>query len=158
MNDLSFEIKTSVNFFKKLLEDYEEFCLNKTSSRIALNCAMTTWHLTEWVYNEFSNQFLSEFGNLIPFQKEIKQQCPSFQIMRDLANGTKHYVLTRHNPIVKETELHKGSFSNAFSRSFNISRLEIELKDGSRLYFEDEILKTIVFWRQYLQSKLDLRI
>ena len=158
MSDLSFDIKTTSDFFKKLLEDYKDFCADKTSSRTALNCAMTAWHLTDWTYNEFNQKLSSQFGTLSLFQQYIKQQCPSLQIMHDITNGTKHYLLTRHRPIIKKTKLHKGAFSSGFSRGFDISTLYIELDDGTKIYFEDEIEKTITFWTQYLKSTFNLTI
>src|SRR5438128_8277243 len=114
MNDLSFDIKTSKDFFKKLLDDYADFCIDKTSSRVALNCAMTAWHLTEWTYNEFYKILSDQFTTLSVFQQDLKRQCISLQIMHDLANGTKHYLLTKHDPIIKESNLHKGAFDNSF--------------------------------------------
>jgi len=158
MNELSFNIKTTADFFQKLLQDYDEFCKDRTSSRVALNCAMTAWHLTEWSYNEFCQQLSSQFQTLAIYQQDIKQQCSSLQIMHDLANGTKHYLLTRHKPIVKETTLDKGSFSSDFSRDFDISTLDIELNDGTKIYFEDEMEKVISFWTKYLQSTFNLTI
>jgi hypothetical protein len=158
MNDLSFNIKISIDFFNKLLEDYNEFLSDEISSRIALNCAMTAWHLTDWIYNEFNNMFHNQFPTLPLFQQDIKRQCPSLQIMHDLANGSKHYLLTRHQPIVKETNLHEGPFSREFSREFDTTTLEMELNDGTKIYFEDEIEKVINFWRQYFQSTLQISI
>lgn len=158
MNELSFNIKTTADFFQKLREDYEEFCKDKTSSRVALNCAMTAWHLTEWSYNEFNQQISSQFSTLASYQQGLKRQCSSLQIMHDLANGTKHYLLTRHQPVVKETNLHQGGFSSDFSRDFDISTLDIELNDGTKIYFEDEIETSINFWRQYLTSTFNLII
>lgn len=152
MSDLSFNIKTSKDFFKKLEEDYLEFYSDKTSSRVALNCAMTSWHLTEWIYNEYNSLLVSDFATLATFQNNIKRQCPSLQIMHDIANGTKHYLLTRHRPIIRDTTLHQGGFSSGFSRDFNISTLDIELYDGTKIYFEDEIKTTIIFWKQYLNE------
>ena len=78
--------------------------------------------------------------------------------MRDLANGTKHYQLTRENPLVKRTELHRGVFSKEFSREFDTSHLKITLGDGTKIYFEDEIKKVISFWTQYLESTLNIII
>jgi len=158
MSDLSFDIKTSEDFFKKLQEDYKEFCIDKTSSRVALNCAMTAWHLTEWIYNEYNSQLISNYSTLTAFQIDIKRQCPSLQIMHDIANGTKHYLLTRHRPIIKDTTLHQGAFSSDFSRDFDISTLDIELNDGTKIYFEDEIETSINFWIQYLNSTFNLTI
>lgn len=158
MNDLSFSIKKPEDFFKKLQEDYIEFCKDKTSSRVALNCAMTAWHLTEWIYNEYNSQLIHSFQKLSDFQSFIKVQCPSLQIMHDIANGTKHYRLTRHNPIIKNTNLHQGEFSNDFNRDFDISTLDIELNNGKMIFFEDEIEISISFWAQYLQSTFNLTI
>lgn len=45
MTDFSFNIKISKDFFAKLLADYEDFVTDKTVSRTALNCTITTWHL-----------------------------------------------------------------------------------------------------------------
>lgn len=151
MSDLSFSIKTSKDFFEKLKDDHQEFCKDKTSSRVALNCALASWHLSEWVYNEFNSKLVSDFPSLVDFQRYIKERCPSLQIMHDIANGTKHYLLSRHRPIIKETNLHQGEFSSDFSRDFNISTLNIDLNDGTKKYFEDEIEQSILFWSSYLK-------
>lgn len=152
MSDLSFGIKSSKDFFQKLQDDYSDFCKDKTSSRIALNCAMTSWHLTEWIYHEYNTQLISTFPEIYAFQAQIKKMCPSLRILHDIANGTKHYLLTKHVPVIKETNLHQGAFSNDFSRDFDISTLDIELKDGSKIYFEDEIEKAVLFWKEYFKS------
>ena len=158
MNDLSFDIKTSKDFFNKLLTDYDEFSSNTTSSRVALNCAMTAWHLTEWIYSEFNQSLCNHFTTLALYQQDLKRQCTSLQIMHDLANGTKHYLLTKHRPIVKETNLHQGTFDRTFDRTFDTSTLKIELNDGTKIYFEDEIKKAINFWKQYLQLTFQITI
>jgi len=150
MNELSFDIKNSRDFFLKLEEDYEEFCRSRTSSRIALNCALTAWHLTDWIYNEYKLLLLDTHPKFVDFQNWVKSQCESLQIMHDIANGTKHYLLTKHVPIVDKTAFHQGEFSDEFSREFNTSSLNIELKDGNKIYFEDEIEKAISYWREYL--------
>lgn len=158
MSNLSFNIKTTSDYFKKLIEDYKEFCKDKTSSRAALNCAISAWHLTEWTYNEFQFQMSNQFTTLGLYQKYIKAQCPSLQIMHDLTNSTKHFVLKRHKPIIKDTTLNLGSFSNDFSRDFDISTLNIELNDETKSCFEDEIETAINFWMKFLQSNFNIVI
>jgi len=91
MNQLSFEIRTTEDFFRKLMDDYSEFQENITSSRLAINCAMTAWHLTEWIFYEFYNIPSSSFNSVSAFQQDIKRQCYSLQIMHDLTTGTKHF-------------------------------------------------------------------
>jgi hypothetical protein len=158
MNELNFDIKTSRDFFLKLKEDYKDFCNNTTSSRIALNCALTAWHLTEWVYNEYNSILQTTYPKLFDFQSWIKSQCTSLQVMHDIANGTKHYLLTRHTTVIEKTNLHQGAFSSDFSRDFDISALDITLKDGAQINFEDEIEKSIEFWKQYLNSQFNLSV
>jgi hypothetical protein len=43
---MNFDIKTTQDFFKKLLADHKEFCEDKTNSRKALNCTSGAWHIT----------------------------------------------------------------------------------------------------------------
>ena len=147
MSDLSFDIKTSEDFFKILLDDHNEFYANRTSSRHALHCAIIAWHMTEWVNKEFEPQLSEDL-----FKKKMVQQCPSLEIMRNLANGTKHNKRSSESQTIKGTELHLGVFSKEFSRKFETSHLKIELRDGRNIYFEDEIQKVISFWTEYLHS------
>lgn len=155
MNDLSFEIKTAKDFLEKLKEDYAEYCKNGTSSRIALNCAMTAWHLTDWFYNEYYSVLSVEFSKLPIYQEEMKRKCPPLQIMHDITNGTKHYLLKRHTPEIKSTKLHKGSFDHSFDRSFDISTLDIEMNNGKKVYFEDVIKTVVDFWEDYFQNNFE---
>lgn len=153
INNLSFDIRTSVDFFQKLKEDYSEFMKDKTSSRIALNCAMTAWHLIEWVFHEYNTN-----KKLDNFQNEIKNKCSSMQIMKDISNGTKHYLLTKSKPEIKKTSLSKGSFDNGFNRDFDISTLDVEYNDGTEVFFEDEIENVIDFWENYFKTELSVNI
>lgn len=158
MNDLSFDIQTSEDFLRKLIEDYEEFKLNPLSSRIALNCAMTSWHLSEWIFYEYNQIFAAKFSNEKLYQAHIKQLCPSLQIMHDLTNGTKHYKLKSHKPIVSESNIHNGAFSREFSREFDVSYLYLLLNDGTKLAFEDEMESVMTFWKQYFVSNFGVTV
>lgn len=158
MNNLSFNIKKPIDFLNKLREDYGEFCNDDTSSRIALNCAMTAWHLTDWVFNEYNSTISINFPTLASYQEDMKVRCPSLQIMHDVTNGTKHYELKRHIPEVKETKLHQGAFDKSFDRSFDTSSLDVEMKDGRKIYFEDEIGNVVEFWEDYFQNVLKIKL
>jgi hypothetical protein len=118
---------------------------------------MTAWHITDWCYHEFNSFLNASYPKLSLFQKSIKSQCPSLQIMHDITNGSKHYLLTMHKPIIKSTDLYNGEFSNEFSNEFDISILEIELKNETKIYFEDEIKKSVHFWLTYLRETFSLQ-
>jgi hypothetical protein len=49
-----FDIVTSYDFLAKLEEDYDDFVKEPHSSRLALNCAITAFHLHEWVWGDWS--------------------------------------------------------------------------------------------------------
>ncbi|OJX28854.1 MAG: hypothetical protein BGO86_00180 [Chryseobacterium sp. 36-9] len=153
MNKFSFDIKTSDDFYNKLKEDYNEFCTKETSSRIALNCAMTAWHLSEWIYNEYRSTKLISF-NKFEFHENIKLKCPSLQIMQDLSNGTKHTKITKYTPNVTNTEKHEGTFDYTFDFTFDTSSLNIELANGTKTEFSVEMQKCIDFYESYFSNFL----
>lgn len=150
MNKLSFGIKSSKDFLNKLIADFDGYLESGNSSRIALNCAMTSWHLTEWIYHEFD--FKNQYSNEYKFQQHIKGLCSSLQIMHDLSNGTKHFKLKTHKPEVKETERKVGAFDNTFDFSFERTMLKIVMPKNKILVFDNELKKTIDFWTDYLNK------
>ena len=144
---LSFAITNSEQFLSKLLEDYEDFKNDNTSSRHAINCAMTAWHLTDWIYFEMG---YDKTYKLFEFQEYMKKTCPSLQIMQDITHGSKHFHLKQHQPKIEETKLHHGAFNKSFNRSFDISTLKIEMKDGTQTYFEDDLKLVVDFWKTFM--------
>ena len=48
-----FDIITSRDFLEKLEGDFADFSEAPHSTRLALNCAMTAYHLHEWVWGEW---------------------------------------------------------------------------------------------------------
>lgn len=144
----SFDIKTSEDFYKKLLEDYKDFVDEKTSARVAINCAMTAWHLIDWIAAE-KELAKSELSSL---KYEFKNQCPSLKTMQDISNGSKHCNITEYTPSTCDTKKHIGDFNNGFNNDFDITRLTIVYKDGSNMRFEDEIEKVILFWNKYFKD------
>lgn len=146
MGSFSFEIKNSEDFYNKLREDVSEFMKDTLSSRIAINCAMTAWHLTEWVYHEY---YPLNYKNEQEFQSSIKSICPALQTMKDVANGTKHSVL-KYKPEVEKTGIHNGDFDPAdFSDDFDVSRLIIIKRDGTVLDFIDELSTVLQYWETF---------
>lgn len=116
---------------------------------------MTAWHLSEWIFWEFEKQNFtnhqSQKKNVREFQDRVIAICPSIKLMNDIADGSKHYKLNSSRGI--KTKMHGGSFSQAFSRAFDISVLLIIHPDGTELYFEDEIEKAVNFWKDYFVNR-----
>lgn len=151
MNTLSFEIKTSKDFLEKLIFEVSEYEKQLSSSIHALNAAMTAWHLIEWIYHEYD--YHVAYPRINDFIQEIKQKYPKLQIMHDIANGTKHFQLNNHIPQVDETKLRKGSFSDDYSRDYDISRLQVVFQ-GKTYEFINELESVRDFWIEYLNNEL----
>ena len=150
MPKMSFNIRSSKDFYKKLLDDYTEYKKDRVSSGRALNCAMVSWHLSEWVANEEMPG--AKYSEIKEKVNDFIKKCPSLSIMKDIANGSKHFNITRYEPAIDKTHLHHGDFNADFSHDFDISTLVITMKDGEKKYFEIEIEIVINFWKEFFDE------
>jgi hypothetical protein len=48
-----FDILNSREFYNKIIEDFQEFDREQSSARLAINCALSAYHLTEWVWGDW---------------------------------------------------------------------------------------------------------
>ncbi len=157
--NFSFDIRTPADLLKKLHEEYQEFLNNPVSSRHAVNCAVTAWHLIEWVWASHKQKMMTLSQSIkkeADFKQYISLRCPEIETMQAIANGTKHFKVDKRSggSNVKAARIHRGGFSQEFSREFDISLLEIELADGSTLVFDDTIKTVVEFWDSFFQTHL----
>src|SRR6516164_927661 len=94
-----FDITTSRDFLGKLKADFEDFTREPHSARLALNCAITAYHLHEWVWGDWLQGDYSiwrELGirDLETFRDWINGACPWFETVRELSGGAKHFAST----------------------------------------------------------------
>jgi hypothetical protein len=148
----TFEDKNSEAKFKDLLDQYEDFRNDDTSSAKAIEVCTNAWHIIDWIFNEFPNVHL--MNSIGDFRNSIYPLCPSLKIMHDIANGSKHSKVSRPKAAIKKTKKHIGPYSKVFSRVFDQTHLEIEMEDGTTLYFVDEIELVINFWKDYFNNTL----
>ena len=159
MGNLSFDISTSKDFYHKLIEDYEDYKLDPTSSRLAINCAMTAWHLFEWVYNEFKTSLQGTFGTIDIYRDHLKaNECPSLETMHRITNGSKHFLTSKPTDKIQGTEKHLGPFSSAFSAAFDQTSLLVELDNGNKIQFSDELENVVTFWGDYIPKTFGLTL
>lgn len=152
----SFGTHTSKEKLEQLLEQYEDFKSDDTSIRKANDLSINSWHIIDWIFEEFKNIHLT--SSIGDFRATLYPLCQSLKIMHDIANSAKHSELTRPKAAIKEIRKHLGPFSSVFSREFDQTILEIEMLDGSVIYFVDEIEKVIEFWKDYFKTKLNIEI
>lgn len=118
---------------------------------------MFSWHLVDWVYEEYSTVATS-FPKRDDYKCHVKSQCVALSYMQDITNGTKHRTINQYAPVVKKAEEHQGAFSNAFGKAFDVSCLQLTLTDGTFVYFDEEVRKATDYWNTYFTDTLGERV
>jgi len=150
----SFAINTARDFYDKLLEDYKAYIEDPTSSGLAINVALPAWHLSEWLYWENIASLITTYPSDTIYQLDLRTNlCPDLEIMRSIANGSKHCVPPGSNQRVQGTSMHIGDFSREFSREFDTTCLLINLDDGTEVDFEDVLENVMNFWKSYVTTQ-----
>lgn len=91
-----FDITTSRDFLWKLEADFDAFTREPHSASLALNCALSAYHLHEWVWGDWLKTEYATWKTLGIRDKNgflawIDRACPWFITIQELANGTKHF-------------------------------------------------------------------
>ncbi|HDM8199184.1 TPA: hypothetical protein P0E36_005391 [Vibrio harveyi] len=149
----SFDIKNSKDLFQEFSCLAEEYRKEPLSSGSAVICAIFSWHIVEWIYQEYPS-LATTYPKKRDFQNFMKGSCPALGYMQDIANGSKHRGITMYQPVVKKTERHQGAFSSAFSKDFDVSSLKIELDGGVVAYFDEEVDKVEAYIKQFFSNTL----
>jgi hypothetical protein len=70
---------------------------------LALHCAITAYHLHEWVWGDWlktDDRVRQQLGihdrKRKSFLAYIDRACPWFETIQDLVNGTKHFIRNQH--------------------------------------------------------------
>lgn len=65
----------------------------------ALNCAITAWHITDWLWQDISPElkFALQMNQCKDFQDYVRATCPELNLCHQIANGSKHCLL-EHKP------------------------------------------------------------
>lgn len=93
-----FDVSTARDFYAILVEDFDEYFAEAHSARRAMHCALTAYHLHEWVWAEISKSpdILTKLEiskrDKGQFLKWIDGACVYFPMVQELANGTKHFA------------------------------------------------------------------
>ena len=109
---------------------------------------MSAWHLTDWVFEEYKHKH--GFEDLGLFRSSLNSH--SLSLMHDIANGSKHLSLSRPKTEITDSGLHEGDFAfEDFAREdFDVSRLELKMRNGEVVDFYGEIEECVSFWSEYL--------
>lgn len=146
----SFDIRNSRDLFEEFRKRAEEYQSDPMSSGNAVICAILAWHLVEWVHQEYE-EFSERFPKKREFQSHLKKRCVSLSYIQDIANGSKHRGISKYQPSVRNTTSHKGAFSPAFSKGFDVPSLRINL-NGGFVYFDEELEKVTEFFSEIFEN------
>ena len=90
------------------------------NQELANQCAIDAWSLCDWVFEEHGQRL--GFKKLGDFQSSMRTMCTSIEFLQDIANASKHKVITHYVPRLKEAKAHQGAFDrNMFSSVFDVS-------------------------------------
>lgn len=95
----TFGIASSLDFYAMLVADFDDYMAERQSARRALHCAITAFHLHEWVWGDWLKADFAAWKRLGVRDKDsflawIRRECRWFETIEGLAVGAKHF--TRH--------------------------------------------------------------
>ena len=100
----SFGLSDSRDILEKLRWELDTlFCRVRHDIRVcqyhAFNCAITAWHVTDWLWEDMSEKLKRErhWSTCKEFQNYVSEECPELKLCREIANGSKHCRLEGRN-------------------------------------------------------------
>jgi hypothetical protein len=148
-----FDLVTSHDFYAMLVQDFDEFMDEQSSARRALHCAITAYHLHEWVWGDWLAKDYGTWKALGIRDRDaffgwIDHVCPWFPVIQNLANGTKHFI---RDPGFESKKI--GGFGRDFGVAFGQGYLLINFGEGAaehQYYAASTLLEVVLrFWRDF---------
>ena len=137
--------------FEELTKAAKRFKQDELDADLARDCAGKAWHLCDHVFKVLSPN--PTFQDLKDFQRQVRTACPELGYLQDICIESKHAEITKYSPRIDEALVHTGDFSNEdFSgKDFDTSRLEIRLRGGGTVLFNNALERAVEFWSTYLE-------
>ncbi|MBN8876163.1 MAG: hypothetical protein J0I32_01335 [Sphingobacteriales bacterium] len=155
-----YDIKTSLDFFRKLLDEREDWLKTRTSARHAINCAITAWQLHDWVFAEKEKYpFMNQFATKNDFKSYLKSK-ENFQTLHDLADGAKHYVITNRDTTIISTSTSSWAQLSRSKERVKDKTPQLFLtfrfgKGGGIMAFDDLLYLITLYWYEFFRDKLN---
>jgi len=91
-------INSARDFWDKIAKpDYEDFRDNTADLRTAFHAAVSLFHVSDWVWKDNENKRHAVFDVNDEYKLRdyiIDKECPDFELIRDVANSSKHFRLS----------------------------------------------------------------
>jgi hypothetical protein len=150
-----FNIQNSRDFLEKLYEDYDDLSNNRDSARLAINAALTAYHLAEWVWGDWLKTDYQSWRNLgirdeESFKAWLDGACFYFPVMQRIANGSKHFIKKAAQGTLKSGSYGEGAYGVG---GYGIASLQIEIENanGDMFWIEAPLLieDVVIFWKNF---------
>lgn len=143
-----FGISQAKDRLKLLEENFQLLKQDPLNVSLAEQACSDAWHLTDWVFDEEKENNPSLTKEI--FRTKLYKECSEFKILHDLVNSIKHKKLSNPKVTITQTKRKAGAFSNAFSKAFGVSRLEIHFEEGTKVDLDDLVEVAIEYWKKRL--------
>ncbi|WP_213737059.1 hypothetical protein [Bradyrhizobium sp. dw_411] len=145
-----FDIRNSADFYRKCLDDYSSLLFNPSYAGFAINCAMSSYHLAEWIWGDWlkTDHVLKarlKVKSCDDFKGWVEAQCPFFKTVQSIANGSKHF----NRNVSGNTAKMEGV---AEDEGFERDHLVVLTDDNTMRSIEDMIQVLLTFWHDFLEE------
>jgi hypothetical protein len=166
-NSGMFDLTNSREFYAMLVEDFDDFMAQPHSARRAVHCAITAYHLHEWVWGDWLKEDYGVWKAIgirdkDSFRAWIESKCVWFLAVQDIANGTKHFIRDQGFETMRIGGYGQGPFGVG---PYGQGYLLIDYGEGAaehRWQPAAPLLEVVVrFWRDFFRAyrpSLDLPV
>jgi hypothetical protein len=150
-----FYIQDSAGFYDKMIQDYDDFVVDTSSARHAINCATSAFHLAEWIWGDWLKTDHATWQRLGIRDREtfltwLDGAESWFPVVQAIANGSKHFG-NRHMTKFTNSYVEEGYVEDGYQQRL----LEIEtVVDGRPNWVEAIIVieAVVMFWTDFLRE------
>lgn len=153
-----FDIITARDFYAMLVEDFDDFIAEPHSVRRALHCAITAYHMHDWVWADWlkdDDQLRSSLGignKKADFAAWLMRGSPWFQMIAAVANGTKHFIARSDFETIRVVPVPGNMPVGPHGKGYLIFDLGEEAQEH-RIQPVAHILEAVVrLWRDFLRQ------
>ncbi len=153
-----FDVQSAEDFYAMLVADFDDFMAEPHSARRALHCAITAYHLYEWVWADWLKADHALWARLgirdrPSFLDWIHGHCVWFAGVQDLANGAKHFVRDQGFETMRVGGYGEGPFR---AGPYGQGYLLIDYGEGAgehRWQAALTLLEVVIrFWRDFFRA------
>ncbi len=167
----SFSIQNAAHLFGKLSYEIHHFTkdhsLGAASGYLALNIAMTAWHMVDWLNADMDDNQRNIVNNFLKYKDKkgvsglgnlasaVAGACNALRMCQVITNAGKHVKVTRNaNPsLITRPKSIKSNQDKKFPPE--LSQIWVIVCDGKEYLAEDVFREAVRFW-EVLLSRLGI--